>query len=269
MPLALPRSLSPSRVSSFTSCPLAFRLRTIDHLPETPSPYALKGTLVHHALERLFWEHPAGERTAEAAAAELDVAWAALHSDPQYVELGMDDEAAAAFRADAATLVANYFALEDPDRVHAVGVEVMLEADLGGLRLRGILDRLDLTERGDLVVIDYKTGRAPGAHHEQGRLTGVHLYALLCEQALGTVPVEVRLLHLREPLTIAATPSEQTIRGQRRRTLAVWQAIERACDGGGFRPRPSGLCASCSFQAYCPAYGGEPPPMDAPSTVVQ
>jgi len=161
-------------------------------------------------------------------------------------------------------LVTNYFALEDPDAVVAVGVEVMLEADLDGLHLRGVLDRLDRNDRGELVVIDYKTGRAPGIRHERARLTGVHLYALLCEQALGEAPVEVRLLHLREPLSITAVPNPQTIRGQRQRTLAVWQAIERACDRVDFQPRPSALCGYCSYQAWCPAFGGEPPPVSPP-----
>ncbi len=259
MPLALPRSLSPTRVTSFTACPLAFRLRAIDRLPEPPSPHAVKGTLVHRVLERLVWDHAGTDRTPAVAAAELERAWVELRGSDEFAELGLDDAEATAFRADAAHLLENYFAIEAPEGVRAIGVEVCLEADLDGLRLRGIIDRLDLTERGELVVVDYKTGRAPSARFEQAKLTGVHLYALLCEQALGKVPVEVRLLHLREPLSITATPSAQTLRGQRQRTLAVWRAIERACDKEDFAPRPSGLCEYCNFQMWCPAFGGAPP----------
>lgn len=259
MPLTLPRSLSPTRVTSFTDCPLAFRLRSIDRLPEPPSPHAMKGTLVHQVLERLIWEHPGPERTPAVAAAELARAWDELQEDPELAALGLSADEADAFRADAASLVENYFFLEAPERVRAIGVEVTLEAEIDGLLLRGIIDRLDMTEEGDLVVIDYKTGRAPGVRYEKAKLTGVHLYALLLEQTLGVAPVEVRLLHLREPLTISASPTGQTLRGQRQRTLAVWQAIERACDHGDFKPRPSGLCRFCNFQAWCPAFGGTPP----------
>lgn len=259
MGLTLPRSLSPSRVTSFTDCPLAFRLRAIDRIPEPPSPHATKGTLVHHVLERLVWDHPPGARTLEAAAEELDRAWTTLVGDPLFAELQLDSEEAETFRADAWELVANYFSLEDPDTVDAVGVEILLEADLGGLRLRGIIDRLDITPGGELVVVDYKTGRAPEPRYERAKLTGVHLYALLCEMTLGKVPAEVRLLHLREPMTISAAPNGQTLRGQRQRTLAVWRAIERACEHVDFRPRPSPLCQYCSFQAFCPAFGGTPP----------
>jgi putative RecB family exonuclease len=257
--LPAPRSLSPSRVTSFTDCPFAFRLRAIDRLPEPPSPHAMKGTLVHKVLERLVWDHPACERTPAMATVELERAWQELWTDPSFVELELNDEEVTTFREDAAVLVENYFVLEDPSRVRAVGVELCLEARLDGLLLRGIIDRLDITEDGELVVVDYKTGTAPPERFERGKLVGVHLYALLCEQALGRAPARVQLMHLREPLTITAVPSPQTLRGQQRRTLAVWHAIERACERDDFQPRPSSLCRYCAFQAFCPAFGGAPP----------
>lgn len=265
MPATPPRTLSPSKVSSFTDCPLAFRFSIIDRLPEPPSPSALKGTLVHAALEGLFWHHSPGERTRVAAEHELASAWSSLQSDPELVALGMTTDQAAVFFDDARALVSNYFELEDPDAVHAVGVELGLEAMVGDVRLRGIIDRLDLTDDGRLVVVDYKTGRAPAVRFEQGRLTGVHTYALLCERVLGRMPVEVRLLHLRDPVVITAVPTEQSLRGQRQRTVAVGQAIRRACDRDDFRPRPGPLCRFCNFQSRCPAFGASAEPVPAAS----
>jgi putative RecB family exonuclease len=258
MPLDPPRSLSPSKVTSFRDCALAFRFTAIDGLADAPTIWTVKGTLVHTALERLFWRHPAGSRTPAAAEAELATAWDALQTDPDFTGLGLSDQQAAAFRSEAGHLVENYFRLEDPDQVRPVGIEVTLEARLGDLRLRGIIDRLDLTPDGELVVIDYKTGRAPSPAFEQAKMIGVHLYALLCEEVLGQRPVEVRLLHLKEPTIITARPSEQTLRGQRVKTLAVWSAIERACQVDDFRPKTSPLCNYCRFKPYCPAYGGDP-----------
>ncbi|HEX3947454.1 MAG TPA: PD-(D/E)XK nuclease family protein, partial [Acidimicrobiales bacterium] len=229
----------------------------IDRLPEPPSPPAVKGTLVHSALEGLFWNHPPGERDRAAAATELAVAWTALQGDPEFGQLALDPASAEEFRADAEVLMGHYFDLEDPDQVNAIGVELGMETDLDGLRLRGIIDRLDLDRDGRLVVVDYKTGRAPSARFEQGKMTGVHTYALLCQRVLGRAPDEVRLLYLRDRVTITALPSEQSIRGQRQRTTAVWQAIERACDRDDFRPRTGPLCRFCNFQAVCPAYAAQ------------
>jgi putative RecB family exonuclease len=258
VPFEPPRSLSPSKVSSFRDCALAFRFNTIEHLPEEPTVWTVRGTLVHQALEGLFWNHPRGTRSQAAAIGELERAWRALQTDPEYLALALTPDAADAFRDEAATFVRNYFQLEDPDEIDPVGVELMLEARIGDLRLRGIIDRLDRTADGELVVIDYKTGRAPSPAYEQSKLIGVHIYALLCQEVLGRRPVEVRLLHLKEPTTIVATPSEQAIRGHRLRAMAVWSAIERACEHEDFRPRTSPLCNYCRFKAYCPAYGGNP-----------
>src|SRR3954464_1228075 len=55
-------SLSPSRAADFKTCPLLYRFRTIDRIPEQPTADQARGTLVHAVLERLF-DLPAAERT--------------------------------------------------------------------------------------------------------------------------------------------------------------------------------------------------------------
>ncbi|MHB1516769.1 MAG: RecB family exonuclease [Acidimicrobiales bacterium] len=258
MPFDPPRSLSPSKVSAFRDCALAFRFTSIERIPEDPTIWTVRGTLVHRALEGLLWNHRPGDRSKDAAMDELERAWVSLQVDPEFVALRLTQEQAEKFRGDSRRLVANYFVLEDPDTVDVVGVELLLEATVGSVRIRGIIDRLDRNSDGDLVVVDYKTGRAPNPSFEQAKMLGVHTYALLCEEVLGERPVEVRLLHLKEPMTISAVPSDQVVRALRQKTMAVWSAIERACRTDDFRPRRSPLCAYCRFQPYCPAFGGDP-----------
>ena len=257
MALALPATLSPSKVSSFTDCALAFRFSVIDRLPEPPSVAATKGSLVHAALERLHL-HPPAERTIDVALTCLDEAAVALREHREYTGLELSDEDEAAFHADAATLVRNYFRIEDPTRVRAIGLELGVEADVDGIRLRGIIDRLELDDDGELVVTDYKTGASPSEQHERKRLTGVHIYSLLCEQLLGVRPRTVQLLYLRQPLAITTHPTDRTTRGTRRTLAAVWQAVERACERDDFRPQTSRLCDYCAYKPFCPAYGGDP-----------
>lgn len=257
MALPVPRSLSPSKVTAFTQCALAFRYSVVDGLPEPPSTWATKGTLVHGALERLHLLPPS-DRTLEAALACLDQAAAALRHDPEYVGLELSDDEEAAFHADAGELVRNYFRLEDPQRVRAIGLELTLEADIDGVLLRGIIDRLELDAHGELVVTDYKTGAAPPEQYERRRLSGVHLYSLLCEKLLGRRPRRVQLLYLRSPVAIIAEPTDRTTRSTRRTLDAIARAVERACEREDFRPQPSRLCDHCAFRPYCPAFGGDP-----------
>jgi putative RecB family exonuclease len=257
MALPLPTSLSPSKVSSFKDCALAFRLSVIDRLPEPPSPHAAKGTLVHRALELLMWEEEPGNRTLECALAKVARAVPEVLDDAEYADLGFSEEERAEFVADAETLVRNYFELEDPSSVLVIGTELRMSVTVGSLTLSGIIDRLELDSNGDLVVTDYKTGRAPSANFEQSRLGGVHFYAFLCEQVLGRRPVRIQLLHLREPIAICTTPSDLSIRGLQQQTKAIWAAVEQACEREDFRPKPGRLCDFCAYHEFCPAVGGD------------
>jgi putative RecB family exonuclease len=253
----VPTSLSPSRVEAFTKCPLAFRFASIEKLPEPPSIHATKGSMVHRVLELLFLQ-PAAQRTLAAAQLAFEQASAEYRLDPEFTLLGLTAAQQHAFFLDAWSLVQAYFAMEDPTRIHEIGLEIRLEAQVGSLALRGIIDRLELDADGELVVTDYKTGRAPGPAYQQSSLAGVHFYSFLCEEVLGTRPAAIRLMYVRTGETITATPSAQSVRFITTRTTAVWKAIERACRSGDFQPRQGPLCRSCAFQPWCPAFGGDP-----------
>jgi putative RecB family exonuclease len=253
----VPNSLSPSRVESFLSCPLAFRFASIQRLPDPPTPATTKGSLVHRALELLFLvARP--DRTPAALDRAVDAAIAEYSEHPDFTQLGLDAEAARLFFADCRELAANYMSLEDPRRVRDIGLELRLEAPVGELTLRGIIDRLELDDEGGLVVTDYKTGRAPHPNYERKSLSGVHFYAFLCESVFGVIPAAIRLMYLRSGEVITAVPSPQSTRFMTTRTSAVWKAVATACERDDFRPRRSTLCNYCAYQRWCPEFGGDP-----------
>ncbi len=253
----VPMTLSPSRVSSFTSCPMQFRFSSIQKLPEPPGVATTKGTVVHRALELLFIRS-GPDRTPESLAIDLATALNEYSTHPDYVGLQLDEADAASFRRECESLIEKYFGMEDPRTIREIGLELWMTADIGNLQLRGIIDRLELDEHGGLVVTDYKTGRAPSGRYEQKSLAGVHFYAFLCEQVFGVVPSKIRLMYLKTGETIETTPSAQSVKFITTRTKAVWAAVERACTTGDFRPNRSNLCNWCSFQKWCPAFNGDP-----------
>jgi putative RecB family exonuclease len=235
---------------------MAFRFASIERIPEPPSAHTTKGSLVHRVLELLFVNPPEARTPADARVA-FEQAVAEYRCDPELTLLRLDDEQEQEFLADAWSLVEAYFAMEDPAKVREIGIELRLEAQVGSLSLRGIIDRLELDDDGRLIVTDYKTGRPPGLRYEQSRLSGVHFYSFLCEEVLGQRPAAIRLMYLRHGETITATPSEQSVRFISTRTTAVWKAVERACLTDSFQARPGGLCKSCAYQPWCPAFGGD------------
>lgn len=254
MTVCVPATLSPSKISRFTQCPLAFRYSYVDHLPEPSTIHQVRGTLAHAALERFFSDNEQGERTrARAEAALMDV-WSARDTHPEYAELGLDGASEARLLEELRVLIARYFELEDPTSVRPRGLELNLRAQVNGVELNGIIDRLDDVGDGDFCVVDYKTGTAPREARTKGSFNGVNFYAVLCEENFGRAPVEVRLMYLRDRVVLVQSVTEQLVRGSRQRALAVWSAIERACKTGVFRPSPSPLCRFCSFQSICPVF---------------
>jgi len=253
----VPTSMSPSRVEAFTSCPMAFRFASIEKLPEPPSAHMTKGSMVHRVLELLFMQ-PAPTRTLQNAGPAFEQAVAEYRLDPEFTMLALNEAQEQAFFADCWSLTQAYFAMEDPTTVREIGLELRLEAQVGDLTLRGIIDRLELDADGRLVVTDYKTGRAPGLKYEQSRLSGVHFYSFLCEAVFGQRPAAIRLMYLRTGETITATPSAQSVKFITTRTTAVWNAVRRSCETDDFRPKPGALCTSCAYQPWCPAFGGDP-----------
>jgi putative RecB family exonuclease len=245
-------------MGTFTSCPLAFRFSYLERLPELPSAPASKGTLVHLALQHLMWR-PAEDRTVPSALADLQRARTELEAHAEFAELPLTGEEWDAFHADAEVLLRRYFELEDPRTVRPIGIEIFVRAQLAeGVQLRGVIDRLELDENGDLVVTDYKTGNAPREGWEQRNLAGVHVYSLLCERVFGRRPARVQLLYLSRPERIVAHSNNQMVRGVEVKSAAVMQAIRTAIDRNDFRARPSALCDFCSFREFCPAWGGDP-----------
>jgi putative RecB family exonuclease len=258
VPLPVVGSLSPSRAGDFMTCPLLFRYRTIDRLPQAPSPAATRGTLVHAVLERLF-DAPAADRTPEAAAALLAPEWERLSAEePDVLEMFGDESELATWLTSARQLLDGYFSLEDPRRLEPVERESYLEVLLpGGLQLRGIVDRLDQAPTGELRVVDYKTGRSPGEAFEGKALFQMKFYALVIWRTRGVIPKRLQLMYLGNREVLAYTPDEADLLATERKLLALWTAIERAIQLREFQPKPSKLCDWCDHHAYCPAKGGE------------
>jgi putative RecB family exonuclease len=258
------RSLSPSRAGDFLTCPLLYRFRVIDRLPEPPSPAAVRGTLVHAVLEHLF-DQPAPGRTPQAARSLVKPEWDRLTAEePELASLFEGEAELAAWLDGAAVMLDRYFTLEDPRRIEPAHRELCVEAELAsGLRLRGYIDRLDVAPGGEIRIVDYKTGTAPPEEFEARALFQMRFYALAIWRAQGKVPSMLQLMYLGNGEIVRYQPDESDLLATERKVEALWQAIERALRSGDWRPRPGRICEWCAHQAICPAYGGTPPPLPA------
>jgi putative RecB family exonuclease len=260
-------SLSPSRASDFMTCPLLYRFRVIDRIPEAPSPAAARGTLVHAVLERLF-DEPATGRTPAVARTLLDPQWERLATaEPRLGELFEDEAERLAWLDEAALMLDRYFTLEDPTRIEPSHREMSVRVLLAsGLTLRGYIDRLDIARTGEIRIVDYKTGAAPREEYEARALFQMKFYAVVLWRTMGTIPRMLQLIYLGNGEIVRYAPDEADLLATERKINALWQAIDRARTSGDWRPRQSRLCEWCSYQALCPVFGGTPPPLPAQHT---
>jgi putative RecB family exonuclease len=250
------------------SCPLLYRFRTIDKLPEPFSVDAVRGTVVHKVLEDLF-DLPAAERTAERAHELIVPAWESLlETEPTVAEmfevegvLSVDD-----WLTSCRAAVDRYFTLEDPRRLEPAERELYVETLLDSkLLLRGFVDRVDIAPDGAIRIVDYKTGRSPSEGFEGKALFQLKFYALAIWRTQGVLPAMLQLVYLGDGEVIRYRPDEHDLLATERKVEAVWRAIITAQETGDWRPSPSKLCSWCAHQAICPAYGGTPPPLPEPT----
>ncbi|MGN7227572.1 RecB family exonuclease [Dietzia maris] len=258
LPERKPLALSASRAADFRQCPLLYRLRTIDRIPEPKTRAQVTGTVVHSVLEELYGleqSDRAPQRAADLVPAAVENFYAA--------EDGADVVPVAerpGFEAEVAGLVSALYGVEDPQRFSPASCEqYLLTATQSGTPLHGYLDRVDVAPTGEVRVVDYKTGKPPNPRYQHQAMFQMRFYALMYHRVHGVLPAQLKLIYLKNGSWLTLTPDHASL-GETEASLdSLWSEIERAGETGDFRPRTSRLCDWCNHQALCPAYGGTPP----------
>jgi RecB family exonuclease len=206
----MPRRLfaaTPSRLSTFTACPRRYRFTyLIRPTPPKGPPWAHNslGAAVHNAL-RDWWSLPLARRTPVAAARLVDAGWIA--------DGFADARQSATWRSRARDWVEAYVAELDPAD-EPVGVERGVAVRTDRLALSGRVDRID-GRAGELVIVDYKTGRwVPDTDDARGSLA-LAVYALAAGRTLRRSCRRVELHHLPTG-RVAGPPTRPTTSSGRR-----------------------------------------------------
>lgn len=255
-PIAIqpPQRLSPSSIETWHQCPLKFKYTRIDMLNDPAGPEAVLGSFVHEVLEHLYWL-PQEDRTlvtAKTLARNLwDQNWrseAETHVSPQALRQ---------FRWQAWWCVENLFELENPGDINLGGIEHKFETEIGGVSVRGVIDRW-YREGDELVVGDYKTGKTPAQRFRAGKFFQLFLYSIALSQTLEKPVKRVELLYLKGGDVLSATPTEENLVQTVERIVDTRAQIEEACATGVFEAVPSRLCDWCAFKTtICPYWNGD------------
>ena len=250
---SVPRLLraTPSSLATFADCPRRFRFSYLDRpAPARRSGWAHNslGRAVHIALAR-WWDVPAPRRTQDTAERLTATAW--QHDGFR------DVEQSELWRSRAITWVRAYVRGLDP-AAEPRGVERTVAARTRVLALSGRIDRVDDRD-GELVVVDYKTGRSALTDHDARTSPALALYAYAAAATLRRPCVRVELHGMRTQTVVAHTHTPESLARQVRRAEDIGTdvlALQDALASGGdpdllFETRPSVLCGWCDFRPHC------------------
>ena len=224
--------MSPSRASDFKQCPLLYRFRAIDRLPEPSSTAQLRGSVVHAALEQLY-ALPAPDRVPETA---LSLVAPGVGTRRRRPARGSPTTSSPPLRAElmeeARALLSGYYRLEDPTRFDPESCEQRVEVELAdGTLLRGFVDRIDVAPTGEMRVVDYKTGKAPPearALAEFKAMFQMKFYAVALLRSRGVLPARLRLLYLADGQVLDYSPDLDELERFEKTLIAIWRAIQSA-----------------------------------------
>lgn len=252
---ALPKSLSPSRLADFQTCPRRYQYASVERIPQPASYATAKGRFAHYVFEQLFLL-PAPERSVAKARAYVTVAIDAILTDDVRADIAMDESMLERLLNETEAIITNYFEMEDPSTVTSEGVELRLGATVDGAPLFGILDRLDRDPDGTLAIVDYKTGALPNRNYDSQTFANAELYAALCAAKLGERPATIRLMYVAQGATIERTVTDVVVKARSGAAANAWQRINRYYGGGDFPATPSAnACRFCSYKELCRANG--------------
>ena len=254
-----PLALSPSRCGDYLQCPLLFRFRALDRLPEPKTVAQVKGTLVHAVLEEMH-KLPREQRLYPAAVKQLKPTWADMCAkDKDLLEL-VPEEQLYDFLVECRSLLRGYFEMENPQGFDAYATEMYVDTVLpNGVPVRGFIDRVDVAPTGQVRVVDYKTGKKPLPRYSDQAKFQMRFYALVYWRLYGRIPDQLRLMYLKVMDSMFLAPSKEELEYFERDLADLWAKIQADIEAGQFKTKTSKLCGWCPHQSLCPEFGGNPP----------
>jgi RecB family exonuclease len=251
----MPRRLypaSPSKLLAWLDCPRRYRMQYLDRprpVVRSPRAHTSVGVATHNAL-RDFWDLAPAERTPASVKTLVERSW---------IDAGFRDAGQSAdWRARTTRRVTEYLRGVDRGR-QPLGVERTVSLHTETLAVTGRLDRLDDRD-GELVVVDYKTGRAPLTDDDVRTSLPMALYAVAVAAMFRRPCTRVELHHLPTGEVLAHEHTEATLQRKVAEAESIALDLRRAdadyAEKGAasplFEPRVSPICMWCDFRAHCP-----------------
>ena len=243
---------SPSRLLAWLDCPRRYRMQYLDRPRPQARPqraHTSVGIATHNAL-RDFWDLPVGQRTPAGVAELVRSSW---------IDVGFrDPQQSAGWRLRVRDAVTEYLRSSDRDN-QPVGIERSVSLKTDEVAITGRIDRLD-DRAGELVVVDYKTGRQVPTDDDARTSLPLALYAVAASRMFRRPCHRVELHHVPSGTIAAHEHTDESLARKIAEAESLASDLRRAdaefkelgVESTRFAPRTSAICSWCDFRAHCP-----------------
>jgi len=244
--------LSPSSLATFEQCPLKFKYNKIDQIPDKSGIEAVMGNFVHDVLEELYKLEPVKRTKDSARNLARDVFY------NKYSDLAMSllhqESAVKKFRWQAWFCIDNLWKVEDPTQINPIGLESELNHNLGGVMLKGFIDRYTQDDLNSIVISDYKTGKTPKAQWVSDKFEQLRIYAAIMQDVQLFPISKLELIYLKDGVKFSEEVTQESLSTTVSRIVRIKASIDEKCESNSFEPIKSKLCDWCSYKNICPAW---------------
>lgn len=210
------------------------------------------GNFVHDVLEALYGLDPV-LRTKDIA---RELARDVYHQKYTDLVFGLlrREESVRNFRWQAWFCIDNLWKVEDPTMIMPIGLEHELNHALGGVKIKGFIDRYSKQGQTGLVISDYKTGKTPRAEWLSDKFEQLRIYAAIMGE-IQLFPVEsLELIYLKDGVKFTEQVTDELLANTKTRITKIKSMVDERCETGTFEAVKSRLCDWCSYKNICPAW---------------
>lgn len=243
---SLPEYLSPSSIGTFEQCPLKYKLSRIDKVKEPPTRETLMGNFVHSVMEELYNPESKLPRNVESAKRISGEIWVTGDWENQVSPFlrGMEMRE---FRWNSWWCIENIFSMEDSESVNIKGIERELNTTIGGVRIKGFIDRWSEMDGRD-VISDYKTGKTPRAQYMDDKFFQLVVYYVALSQEETLRDPILELLYVKDKQRKSLEPTPEMCAEAIDRIVSVNVKIQACATAETWEATPNSLCNWCFYK---------------------